>query len=67
MFLVIVLVTVVAVSPGPMLFTLVLTYVISGPLEYLLKRYRAAHSTTAADSPAPIGYENTTQDDASHS
>ena len=67
MFLVIVLVTVVAVSPGPMLFTLVLTYVISGPLEYLLKRYRAAHSTTAADSTAPIGYENTTQDDASHS
>lgn len=42
LFLVIVLLTVVAVSPGTMLFTLLLTYVISGPLEYLLRHYRTA-------------------------
>ncbi len=52
LFLVIVLVTVVAVSPGPMLFTILLTYVISGPLEYLVKRYRASQS---ASKPMPPG------------
>ena len=63
LFLVVLLVTVVAVSPGPMLFTILLTYVISGPLEYLLKRYRTATSAKKSDSPSPIGYEQTRQDD----
>jgi CDP-diacylglycerol---serine O-phosphatidyltransferase len=66
LFLVIVLVTVVAVSPGPMMFTLLLTYVISGPLEYLLKRHRAPKSTEPCEPVAPIRYEQTTRDDASH-
>jgi CDP-diacylglycerol---serine O-phosphatidyltransferase len=64
LFLVIVLVTVVAVSPGPMLFTILLTYVISGPLEYLLKRYRTAVSAKPTDSVAPLRYDQTRQDDA---
>jgi len=66
MFLIIVLVTVVAVSPGPMLFTLVLIYVISGPLEYIIQRYRASRTTTTADATELIPYESTTRDDASH-
>jgi CDP-diacylglycerol--serine O-phosphatidyltransferase len=40
LFLIIVLVTVVAVSPEPMLFILVLAYVVSGPLTYVFLRYR---------------------------
>ena len=67
LFLVIVLVTVVAVSPGPMLFTILLTYVIAGPLEYLLKRYRAHRSADATDSGDMIRYEQTQQDDVTHS
>ncbi|HQN17953.1 MAG TPA: CDP-diacylglycerol--serine O-phosphatidyltransferase [Syntrophobacteraceae bacterium] len=63
LFGVVVLVTVVAVSPGPMMFTILLTYVISGPLEYLVKRYRGSLSTETPDSPGVIGYEKTTQDD----
>jgi CDP-diacylglycerol---serine O-phosphatidyltransferase len=63
LFGVIVLVTVVAVSPGPMMFTLLLTYVISGPLEYFLKRYRASQAAKATDSPGTIGFEQKRQDD----
>jgi CDP-diacylglycerol---serine O-phosphatidyltransferase len=67
LFLVIVLVTVVAVSPGPMMFTILLTYVISGPLEYVLKRYRAPQSTETPDPAGMIRYDQTPRDDASQS
>jgi CDP-diacylglycerol--serine O-phosphatidyltransferase len=40
LFLVILIVTIVAVSPGPMLFAMLLTYVISGPVTYLLKKHK---------------------------
>jgi CDP-diacylglycerol--serine O-phosphatidyltransferase len=63
LFGVVVLVTVVAVSPGPMMFTILLTYVISGPLEYVLKRYRGSTSTETPDSSGVVRYEKTTQDD----
>jgi CDP-diacylglycerol---serine O-phosphatidyltransferase len=66
LFGVIVLVTVVAVSPGPMMFTILLTYVISGPLEYGLKRYRASQAAKLTDSPGTIRYEQTRQDDPTH-
>ena len=66
LFLVIVLVTVVAESPGPMLFTTLLTYVISGPLEYLVKRYRTSQSARTADADGALRYDKTPQDDASH-
>jgi CDP-diacylglycerol--serine O-phosphatidyltransferase len=66
LFLVIVLLTVVAVSPGPMLFTIVLTYVVSGPLDYLVKRYRTAQSAKEVEPAGATRYENTPQDDASH-
>ncbi len=66
LFLVIVLVTVVAVSPGPMLFTLLLTYVISGPLEYILKRYRTLHRVDTGDSTGQIRYDQTKQDEVTH-
>ena len=61
LFLVIVLVTVVAVSPGPMLFTILLTYVISGPLEYLLKRYRTLQSAQETEADGAITYDQTRQ------
>lgn len=63
LFLVIVLVTVVAVSPGPMLFTILLTYVISGPLEYLLKRYRTLQSAKETEADGAITYDQTRQDE----
>jgi CDP-diacylglycerol---serine O-phosphatidyltransferase len=63
LFLVIVLVTVVAVSPGPMMFTILLTYVISGPLEYLLKRFRVLESEPETDSTGLISYDQTPQDE----
>jgi CDP-diacylglycerol---serine O-phosphatidyltransferase len=63
LFLVIVLVTVVAMSPGPMMFTLLLTYVISGPLEYLLKRYRTLKSGQETESGRAITYEQTQPDE----
>jgi len=63
LFLVIVLVTVVAVSPGPMLFTILLTYVISGPLEYLLKRYRTLQRTKETEAEGAITYDQTRQDE----
>lgn len=66
LFLVIVLVSVVAVSPGPMLFTILLTYVISGPLEYLHKRYRPLKSGQESDSPGEINYEQTRRDEVTH-
>ena len=66
LFLVIVLVSVVAVSPGPMLFTLLLTYVISGPLEYLHKRYRTLRSDQESDSPGGVNYEPTQPDEVTH-
>lgn len=64
LFLVIVLLTVVAVSPEPMLFTILLTYVIAGPLEYILKRYRAHRSADTTEAAEMIRYEETPQDDA---
>jgi CDP-diacylglycerol---serine O-phosphatidyltransferase len=63
LFLVIVLVTVVAVSPGPMMFTILLTYIIAGPLEYLLKRYRTVVSAKETDTAGPIRLEQPRQDD----
>lgn len=63
MFLVIVLVTVVAVSPGPMLFTILLTYVVAGPLEFYLKRYRAVQSPKVAESGEAVGFDQTRQDE----
>lgn len=64
LFIVILLVTVVAVSPGPMLFALLLSYVISGPLEYLVKRYRSLRSEPAEGSPDAPSYEQEPQDEA---
>ncbi len=66
LFLVIVLVTVVAMSPGPMMFTLLLTYVISGPLEYLLKRYRTRKSGQETESGREIALEQKRPDEATH-
>ena len=58
------LVTVVAVSPGPMLFTILLTYVIAGPLDYILKRYRALKSAKETETEgAAIAYDETRQDE----
>jgi len=42
LFLVIVLVTVIAVRPGPMLFAVLLAYVVSGPLLYVIQHRRGA-------------------------
>lgn len=68
LFLVIVLVTVVAVSPGPMLFTLLLTYVVSGPLEYLLRHYRRVGSGKEKEAAgnSVVRYEQAPQDDVTN-
>jgi len=63
LFLVIMLVTVVAVSPGPMLFTILLTYVGAGPLEYLLKRYRTLQSRKETEADEVVSYDQTRQDE----
>jgi CDP-diacylglycerol---serine O-phosphatidyltransferase len=57
LFLLLVLLTVVAAKPHVMLFSLFLTYVLSGPLMLLVKRYRERHSLAEATPPALVGSE----------
>jgi len=56
-FVLLVLITVVAAKPQMMLFTLFLSYTVSGPLVLLVRRFRERHGVVEAKPPAPIGGE----------
>jgi CDP-diacylglycerol---serine O-phosphatidyltransferase len=57
LFVVLVLITVVAAKPHMMLFSMFLTYVVSGPLTLLIRRYREHRSAREEKPPAPISSE----------
>jgi CDP-diacylglycerol--serine O-phosphatidyltransferase len=56
-FVVLVLITVVAAKPHMMLFSMSLTYVVSGPLTLLIRRYRERRTAGEETPPAPISSE----------
>jgi CDP-diacylglycerol--serine O-phosphatidyltransferase len=57
LFVVLVLITVVAAKPHMMLFSMFLTYVVSGPLTLLIRRYREHRNAGEEKPPAPISSE----------
>lgn len=57
LFAVIVMVTIVAVSPGPMLFVLTLLYTVSGPLVYLRNHHRGVKAGQE-EHPEPVVEES---------
>jgi CDP-diacylglycerol--serine O-phosphatidyltransferase len=57
LFVLLVLLTVVATKPQIMLFSLGLTYTVSGPLALLIKRYRERRGATEVKPSAPVGSE----------
>ncbi len=59
LFLIIVVLTVVAVSPGLVLFLLLVVYFISGPVRYLIWHARGTKGVPNAETPKPLAAEET--------